>query len=160
MFQSLYSKLALVLTILFCLVGLVFLVVTLFSTEMYQNEVNQRLNIELSEHIVSEEPLIKENRVNREALEEIFHMMMVINPSIEIYLIDPDGKILAYSAPQDKVKREKVDVAPIQQLLGGKTQIPILGDNPRAKKSSQNETHHNNAPRNSCGIMKKAVEDL
>lgn len=131
MFQSLYSKLAVVLTILFCLVGLIFLVVTLFSTEMYQKEVSQRLNIELPEHIVSEDLLIKENRVNREALEEIFHMMMVINPSIEIYLIDPDGKILAYSAPQDKVKREKVDVAPIQELLRGKTQIPILGDDPR-----------------------------
>ena len=53
MFQSLYSKLAAVLTVLFCLVGLIFLVVTLFSTEMYQLEVNQRLNIELPEHIVS-----------------------------------------------------------------------------------------------------------
>ncbi len=131
MFQSLYSKLAAVLTILFCLMGLVFLVVTLFSTEMYQQEVNQRLNIELPEHIVSEQLLIRDNRVNRDALEEIFHMMMVINPNIELYLIDPEGNILAYSAPQDKVKREKVNVGPIKELLGGKTQIPILGDDPR-----------------------------
>jgi len=131
MFRSLYSKLAAVLTILFCLVGLVFVVVTMFSTEMYQQEVIQRLNIKLAEHIVSEKLLIKENRVNREALEEIFHMMMVINPSIEIYLIDPNGKILAYSAPRDKVKRNYVDVAPVRELLGGKVQIPLLGDDPR-----------------------------
>ena len=69
MFKSLYSKLAAVLTGLFCLVGISFLAVTMFSTEMYQQEVNQRLNLRLAEHIVSEKLLIKENRVNREALQ-------------------------------------------------------------------------------------------
>jgi len=131
MFRSLYSKLAAVLTILFCVVGIVFVAVTIFSTEMYQQEVNQRLNLKLAEHIVSERLLIKENRVNREALKDVFHMLMVINPSIEIYLIDPSGKILAYSAPKDKVKRTVVALEPIQRLLEGKAQIPILGDDPR-----------------------------
>ena len=42
MFRSLYSKLAAVLTILFCLVGLAIIVETMFSTDMYQQEVNQQ----------------------------------------------------------------------------------------------------------------------
>ncbi len=131
MFRSLYSKLAAVLTILFCLVGLVFVAVTMFSTEMYQQEVTQRLNIKLAAHIVSENLLIKESRVNRDALKHVFHMLMVINPSIEVYLIDPEGKLLAYSAPQDKVKRTHVDIEPIRRLLEGNVQFPILGDDPR-----------------------------
>ena len=47
-----------------------------------------------AQQIVSEKLLMKDNRVNQEALEEIFHMLMVINPSIEIYLLDPTGRIL------------------------------------------------------------------
>ena len=64
MFRSLYSKLAAVLTGLFGLVGLAIIVVTLFSTDMYQQEVNQRLNRELAEHVVAENLLMQDNRIN------------------------------------------------------------------------------------------------
>jgi len=131
MFRSLYSKLAAILTGLFCLVGLLFLAVTLFSTDMYQKEVNQGLNKFLARQIVSQKHLIQENRVNREALEEIFHMLMVINPGIEIYLLNPEGEILAFSAPRGKVKRTQVDLKPIKKWLESDMKTPLLGDNPR-----------------------------
>jgi two-component system OmpR family sensor kinase len=131
MFKSLYSKLAAVLTGLFFIVGLSFVAVTVFSTEMYQQEVNQRLNSKLAEQIVTEKILMKGNRVNQEALEEIFHMLMVINPSIEIYLLDPEGNILAYSAPINKVKRIRVNLDPIRKFLEGDTMMPLRGDDPR-----------------------------
>jgi signal transduction histidine kinase len=130
-FRSLYSKLAAVLTGLFCLVGLSFVVVTLFSTEMYQQEVNQRLNSKLAEHIVAEKLLLENNDVNEEALEEIFHMLMVINPSIEIYLLDTEGNILAFSASPGKVKRKHVNLEPVKSWLEGDATIPVLGDDPR-----------------------------
>jgi signal transduction histidine kinase len=131
LFNSLYSKLALVLTGLFCLVGVAFVVVTLFSTEMYQQEVNQKLNSQIADHIVKEKLLMRDNRINKKALEEVFHMLMVINPSIEIYLIDKEGNILAFSASPGKVKRTHVSLEPVKEWLGKKATIPILGDNPR-----------------------------
>jgi two-component system OmpR family sensor kinase len=131
MFSSLYSKLAVVLAGLFFVVGLSFVAVTVFSTEMYQQEVNQKLNSKLAEQIVSERLLMKDNRVNHQALEELFHMLMVINPSIEIYLLDPAGDILAYSAPQSKVKRRRVDLGPIRKWLKGDAMMPLRGDDPR-----------------------------
>ena len=131
MLKSLYSKLAAVLAGLFFIVGLSFVAVTVFSTEMYQREVNQKLNSKLAEQIVAEKLLMKNNRVNQEALGEIFHMLMVINPGIEIYLLDPNGRILAFSAPRGKVKREHVDLAPIRRWLEGDMTMPLLGDDPR-----------------------------
>ena len=131
MFKSLYSKLAAVLTGLFCLVGLAIIIVTLFSTEMYQQEVNQRLNRQLAEQIVSENLLMEENRVNQKALADIFHMLMVINPSIEVYLLDPQGTILAFSADPGKVKRTRVDLKPLVDMLQKDVTIPVLGDDPR-----------------------------
>jgi len=131
MFRSLYSKLAAALTGLFGLVGLAIIVVTLFSTDMYQQEVNQRLNRELAGHIVAEKLLMQDNRVNQEALADIFHMLMVINPSIEVYLLDTQGTILAFSAAPGKVKRTYVDLEPVLNLLQGRAAIPVRGDDPR-----------------------------
>ena len=70
-FNSLYSKLSIVLTGLFCLVGVIFVVITLFSTEMYQQEVNQKLNSKIAEHIVQEKLLMRDNRINKKALKEV-----------------------------------------------------------------------------------------
>ncbi|MDJ0819931.1 MAG: HAMP domain-containing sensor histidine kinase [Desulfobacterales bacterium] len=132
MFKSLYSKLAVVLLVLFALVGLSLVAVTLFSAEMYQQEVDQKLNRELAAHIVSEKLLLQDNQINENALKEIFHMLMVINPSIEIYLLDPDGGILAFSAPPGKVKRKRVSLEPIKTWMDGSANYPILGDDPRS----------------------------
>ncbi len=137
MFKSLYSKLAAVLTGLFCLVGLAIIVVTIFSTDMYQQEVNQRLNNKLADHIVAERLLMQDNRVNQEALEDIFHMLMVINPSIEIYLLDTEGTILAFSAAPDKVKRKRVDLGPVRRLLEGHATIPVSGEDPRSPRGKK-----------------------
>jgi signal transduction histidine kinase len=131
MFRSLYSKLAAVLTGLFCLVGLSFVVVTMFATEMYQQEVNQKLNSGLAEHIVNEKLLMQDKHINEVALKELFHMLMVINPSIEVYLLDPQGTILAFSADPGKVKRARVGLTPVEKWLRGHTTIPLLGDDPR-----------------------------
>ena len=82
MFRTLYSKLSLTLFVLVVAVGLLLLQLIRYSSEMYQQEVAQKLNSKLAEHIVAEEPLFKDKEVNKKALKNIFHMMIVINPSI------------------------------------------------------------------------------
>jgi two-component system OmpR family sensor kinase len=131
MFRSLYSKLAAVLTGLFFLVGLAFVALTVFSTDLYQQEVIQKLNSQLAEHIVKQKLLMQNNRINEDVLKEVFHMLMIINPSIEIYLLDPQGNILAFSAPKGKVKRKRVDLRPIESWLDGNATLPVRGDDPR-----------------------------
>jgi two-component system OmpR family sensor kinase len=131
MLRSLYAKLALVLLGLFFLIGTSFVVISIFSTEKYEQEVNQKLNRGLADLIVAEKIMLRDNRVNQHALEELFHMLMVINPSIEIYLLDPEGKILAFSAEPGKVKRTNVDLGPVKRLINGAATLPLLGDDPR-----------------------------
>ncbi len=130
-FTSLYSKLAAVLAGLFGLVGLTIVWVTLFSTEIYQNEVTQGLNSRLAEHIVGQKLLMEDKQINEQALEEIFHMLMVINPTIEIYLLDPGGHIMSYSALPGKVRLKRVGLGPVKKWLSGDRDYPILGDDPR-----------------------------
>lgn len=131
MFRSLYSKLAVTLFVLLLFVGLVLMQLVRHSSAMYQQEVAQRLNSDLAAHMVSEQPLLDGNRVNQASLEHLFHLLMVINPSIEMYLLDPQGGILGYSAPEGKVKRNRVDMQPVHRFLQGDARFPLQGDDPR-----------------------------
>ncbi len=131
MLRSLYAKLALVLLVLFFLIGVSFIIISVFATEQYQQEVNQKLNRELAGIIVAENTILQDNQVNQKALKEIFHMLMVINPSIEIYLLDREGSILAFSAEPGKVKRKRVNLVPVKQFISGQLSLPLLGDDPR-----------------------------
>lgn len=132
MFTSLYSKIAMGLAVLFLLLGLSFIGVTVFSTDMYQQEVNQKLNRHLADQIAREWLLMDHGKINTSALEEVFHMLMVVNPGIEIYLLDRSGNILTYSAPQGSVKRQAVSLTPVLAWLGSKETVPpVLGDDPK-----------------------------
>ncbi len=131
MLRSLYSKFAAVLMILFIIVGIFALAVIFFATDMYHQEVNQKLNRNLARNIVAEKLLIQDKRINHAALEEVFHMLMVINPAIELYLLDPEGKIMAFSADPGKVKRQHINLAPVRQWLADDPAIPLLGEDPR-----------------------------
>jgi len=100
---------------------------------MYQQEVNQKLNTNLASQIVKERLLMKNGQVDQDALKNIFHMLMVINPGIEIYLLDTKGKILTYSAPQGSVKRQSVSLGPIKKYLNESLTQPFQGDDPKNK---------------------------
>jgi signal transduction histidine kinase len=56
---------------------------------------------------------------------------MVVNPRAEIYLLDPKGSVLAYSAPPSKVRQRSVRLDPIRRYIGGDENYPLYGDDPR-----------------------------
>ncbi|MFZ5589288.1 MAG: sensor histidine kinase [Pseudomonadota bacterium] len=131
LFKTLSAKLTAVLVGLLGLIGLLYVALSLFSTQMYLQEVNQQLNRTLANHLVSEKILMESGEINRAALEDLFHMLMVINPNIEIYLLDPGGAVLACSAPPEKLQRKSVSLQPVRDFLSGARNMPILGDDPQ-----------------------------
>ena len=131
MFKNLYARLAAVLLGLFLLIGMLYIQLTLYTTRLYFQEVNQKVNRILAQHLVSEKILMKNGRVDEKALQNIFHLLMVVNPAIEVYLLDRGGKILAFSAPPGKVKRQSISLEPVYKLLNNTSSLPILGDDPR-----------------------------
>ncbi len=131
MLRTLYGKFAAVLLVLFCSIGVLYILLTLFTTQMYLQEVNQKFNRTLARHLVTDKILMTEGQVNQEALNDIFHMLMVINPNIEIYLLDPNGTILAFSAPPERVKRSNISLEPVKSFLKETEAFPIFGEDPR-----------------------------
>lgn len=115
------------------LLGIAYVAVTIYTEQKYFQEANQRLYGSIAEHLVKEtEPKIEaDGSVDTAMLHEIMHSMMVINPNVEVYLLDTLGGIVTYVVPQENVKLDKVDLAPIQRFLNKKEDEVIVGDNPR-----------------------------
>ncbi len=132
MVRTLYARLSLVLVLLLMAVGLVYVLLSLSSARHYLQEVDQNLGRDLAKNLVADKKLVEAGHLNQDALKKTFMEYMVINPSIEIYLLDLQGGILSYSAEPGKVKRNAVSLDPVRDFLDGKVPYPILGDDPRS----------------------------
>lgn len=135
MFKTLYAKLSFVLFVLILLVAAIFFMASLYFAYMYQQEVTQRLNRNLAMYIVDEHVLIEHGKINQADLKNLFHKVMTINPSLELYLLGNDGKVIAHSAEPGKVIRNKISLKPVEAMLAGELSLPILGDDPRNPES-------------------------
>ena len=106
--KTLFTKLALALTVLLLGIGLLYSLLSTYLTRHYQQEFLQNLNRDLASNLVTERELVNDGVLNQSALKETFTHYMMVNPSIEIYLLDSTGHILSYSADPGQVKRKKV----------------------------------------------------
>ncbi len=131
MFRTLYAKLALVLALLLTTLGIGYALFSLYAGQLFLQEVNQRLNRDLARQLLVQQNMGGGERLHAEEIQQLFSHYMHINPAIEIYLLDTEGKILAFEAPQMKIKRDHVSLEPIKRFLSNDFSYPLLGDDPR-----------------------------
>lgn len=131
LFNSLYTRLATWLILLLFVIGVLYSVLNTVATQRFIDQLNQDLHRTLAENLVADKNLVEQGKLNEAALKKTFMQYMVVNPSIEIYLLDLDGKLLSYSADPQAVKRSHVSLGPINAFLSGREKYP-LGDDPRS----------------------------
>ncbi|WP_038248132.1 sensor histidine kinase [Ghiorsea bivora] len=132
MIHTLYARLALTLTLALGLVGLIYGVFMFTTVQKNTQYAEQLLNRNLAKTLVNERNLVHENTLDKQALKDMFMAYMTVNPSIEIYLLDLQGKVLSYSADPGQVKRDHVSLQPIRAFLQKNASFPLLGDDPRS----------------------------
>ena len=129
--RSLYSRIAVTFSVLILLFGGLCGGLDWYAAKNHQQEIIQRLSQGLAEHIATSWPLLSQtNQLNEASVKELFHWMMVVNPSIEVYLLDINGLILSHQAPPRRIKLKQVAIKPINDFLAG-VALPLRGDNPR-----------------------------
>jgi signal transduction histidine kinase len=101
------------------------------SSDMRQEEVIQGLSRGLATHIAERTELMDTAGLRPDAVRSLFAQLMVVNPSVEVYLLDAQGRITGDDAPPGHIKRTRVELAPVQRFLAG-APLPILGDDPRS----------------------------
>ena len=132
MLRTLYGRLTLALVLLLLFIGVIYSLLSLSIARHSLQQLEQQLNRDLAQNLVRDRNLVDDAGIDQKALSDTFMAYMSINPSIEIYLLDAEGKILAYSAEPGKVKRKWVDLTPIREFLQDQSAYPLLGDDPRS----------------------------
>lgn len=148
MFKSLYGKLVFWLFTILLSVSIALVTMANYSIPLYQQELTQKLHVSLAKNLVDAYPLLQKEEINQESLKNVFSGLMKVNPAIEVYLLDQQGKILAFDAPPGKVKLNNVNLSSVKKFLGPNTKFPVIGDNPRSfqekKVFSAAPIFHNN----------------
>ena len=132
MFKGLYQRLAIILLIVFIIQGVALLWIVDKSFKTTQKETEQKLHLNLAEYVVNELGVFRDDQFNEQMIKDAFHHIMALGPATELYVLDTNGKILTYDAPDAKIKRQYIDLKPIKQFID-KEALPILGDDPRSK---------------------------
>ena len=131
-FHSLYFKLTAGLALILLIVGLSYSLLTVYMAQQINLSSTQLVNRDLALKLVKQNKIVRNGDIDREVMKKTFMNYMMINPSIEIYYLDLQGNVLAFSAEPGKVKRRTVDVQPIVRQLGNSQEQSILGDDPRS----------------------------
>jgi len=129
-YLTLSQRLTLVFTLLLLLCCALSGWMQIRSSNEYSQGVIQRLSGNLASQIAGAYPLIGPDGVNSAAIKTVFDQTMAVNPSVEVYLLDTRGGIVADAAPAGHIKRRVINLQPIDLLLKGGS-MPIYGDDPR-----------------------------
>jgi signal transduction histidine kinase len=130
--RSFYIKISAIFLVLLLIMGITIVIATQESSESFFSTADQTMNWDLAKNIANDFKKVLADSIDYAGIEHMMHYMMVINPGIEIYLLNEQGKILAFFAePQKKMQIEKVNLEVVKSFIAGSKNLPIYGDDPR-----------------------------
>jgi len=131
LFSTLFWKISITFFSILLLLSSIYTLISVDTVQMYFQEASQKLNLAIAPHIVSDYKCFHKGKPNQKELKKVFHDVMIINPSLELYMLDTEGKILTYYAPKKKIKLEYVPLGPINKCLNSREKKLILGADPK-----------------------------
>jgi signal transduction histidine kinase len=135
--KSISSRLLVSLALLLLAFGLLVGIIGRFVAHEHEQESLQRLSHGLAQHIVEHWPEVTESKSANQsaesgelaAREALLSMVMVVNPGIQIYILDARAKVTAFIGDASLVREPQVDLNTINQFLDGAA-LPIRGSDP------------------------------
>ncbi len=137
LFGSLVWRIGIVFLSILLLLSAVYVYIAAWTAEMYYQEAVQKLGADIAPHIAKENQCFVNGEANEEVLKQVFHDVMIINPSIEVYLLDLNGKILTYYAPDKKIVMDHIPLEPVNEFIetgGGKM---VMGHDPKNEQAEK-----------------------
>jgi signal transduction histidine kinase len=136
--NTLYAKLSAAMIVIIAIVGAGVFAIYRVTMTLYYEELTQRLNAPIAMYVTGEQALMRDDgTVDEEALQTLAHRAMVINPAVEVYLLDTGGRILAHAMPRDSVQLDRIAIAPVRELVAGDVDMPFKGEDPRNPQASK-----------------------
>lgn len=128
--NSLFARLSVIFFLILLSLGLVTLWLSHRSSHSYFLEYTQKLNRPIAMYIAENAQLFQEGAPDPQALERLAPHVMMINPGLEVYLLDSQGKILSNVTGSTNF-RSHVDIDAVREFVDEKKPLPIQGDDPK-----------------------------
>jgi two-component system, OmpR family, sensor kinase len=130
----LHTRLTFGIGVLLTALAVVLAVAIAGTAERYHAEVSQRLNGGIPQYITHELSLLNESGVDAAALKDLAQRVMTVNPSVEVYLLAPNGRILDTLQPRARLARGAIELGPVHRFLASADDRPLYGDDPSDPK--------------------------
>lgn len=138
--MSLFARLSLVFLATLTLLGFFSLWIAERSARSYFLEFTQQINAPIAMYMADNAGLVSEGILDAEALSSLAEHVMMINPSVEVYVLDLQGRVMAQAATANVIAQPRVSMQPIRDVLQAHADVPaalpaslgstLLGDNP------------------------------
>jgi len=131
-FKTIYGKVASIFLGLLFLVGAIQVFLSLNAAVNYVCETTQKLNYGMAKQLAERcEPMMADSS-KRTLMSESITNLKSMNPHVEIFLLNEQGKVLAYFNKGQILQRSKVGLKPIRAFLkkGSFKKLPIMGEDP------------------------------
>jgi signal transduction histidine kinase len=126
------ARLTLVLALLLLGYGAFVMTVARSTAAQSERESLQRLSHGLAQHIVSHWPEITSSdraAADVAARQALLNMLMVVNPGVQVYVLDAQGRVEAYVGEPGRVREHQVDLGAVRAFLAG-APLPLTGTDP------------------------------
>jgi signal transduction histidine kinase len=135
--RSFTTRLTLALALLLLTYGALVALLGRHVASEHEQESLQRLSHGLARHIVEHWPQIaavdqgqaQRDQADRAARDALMSMLMVVNPGVQVYVLDADGRVNAYIGEPGMVREHQVDLNAVRAFLGGAA-LPLRGTDP------------------------------
>ncbi len=128
--RALFAKISLILLLLLLGLAAVQLWWSMRMSTRFAHEADQVLSWSLAKDLSGDFAPMMADSLDTAAIEHRIHELMVMNPRVEIYILDATGHTLAYFHEHGPVIRMDVDTVPIRAFLSADAHAPIYGDDP------------------------------
>lgn len=136
--RSFYAKLAVIFLVLILALGAGTLFIAFKASTHLFDETEQVVHREYAKNIAVEiQPLVQEG-FSKDAIQSTIHYMMILNPMVEIYIVDETGLIRAFFTHTDEtLTRERISLEPLEVFISTEGKMAVLGDDPRTPNLSK-----------------------
>ncbi|MFK7994838.1 MAG: sensor histidine kinase [Granulosicoccus sp.] len=129
--MSLYIRLSLVFLVTLLILGVFSLWIAERSARNYFLEFTQRLNAPIAMYMAENAGLVVDGALDHQALNSLAEHVMMVNPSVEVYVLDLQGFVMAQAASANVIAQPRVSMQPIREAIRLNTpSTVVLNDNP------------------------------
>lgn len=135
MIRSLYAKLALTLIVLLFVTAIVYSAIATYLTRTDIIADVQRENADIAVNLSHEITQTVSGEIDGHLIEQLFRTMSIVNPDVQLYLLNPQGGIVSSSVEGTPLLQKKISINSLNAFLLPDRQFPLYAEDPLSEDS-------------------------